>query len=118
LATIPLKAIFAPCYLKKTRLLTTAGKGKLLPPVPRLSLFARDLETTRKLYLESYGCAMNFSDSEIVASIMTGIGFETTPTTDNADVILLNTCAIRENAELRIWQRLKTFKRKKEKIPR
>src|SRR4051812_27602685 len=60
----------------------------------------------RKLYLESYGCAMNFSDSEIVASIMGGIGFETTKTTDDADVIFLNTCAIRDNAEQRIWARL------------
>jgi len=73
--------------------------------------------TTRKLFLESYGCAMNFSDSEIVASIMGGIGFETTATTDDADVILLNTCAIRDNAELKIWQRLKSFKNAKRKNP-
>src|SRR4051812_17847597 len=71
----------------------------------------------RKLYLESYGCAMNFSDSEIVASIMNGIGFITTNTTDDADVILLNTCAIRENAETRIWARLKDFKNKKRHNP-
>ncbi len=67
----------------------------------------------KKLYLESYGCAMNFSDSEIVASIMTDLGFVTTNTTDDADVIFLNTCAIRDNAELRIWARLKDFKKKK-----
>ncbi|MCX6290792.1 MAG: MiaB/RimO family radical SAM methylthiotransferase [Bacteroidetes bacterium] len=67
----------------------------------------------KKLYLESYGCAMNFSDSEIVASIMTDLGFITTSTTEDADVIFLNTCAIRDNAELRIWARLKDFKKKK-----
>src|SRR4051812_12586541 len=72
---------------------------------------------SRKLYLESYGCAMNFSDSEIVASIMNGAGFTTTNSTDDADVIFLNTCAIRENAELRIWARLKDFKSKKRHNP-
>ncbi len=71
----------------------------------------------KKLYLESYGCAMNFSDSEIVASIMTDLGFITTNTTDDADVIFLNTCAIRDNAELRIWARLKDFRGMKRKNP-
>lgn len=71
----------------------------------------------RKLYLESYGCAMNFSDSEIIASIMAKSGFQTTNTTDDADVIFLNTCAIRENAELRIWQRLRNFRRQKKQKP-
>jgi tRNA-2-methylthio-N6-dimethylallyladenosine synthase len=72
---------------------------------------------TRKLYLESYGCAMNFSDSEIVASIMASIGFKTTNTTDDADVILLNTCAIRDNAEQKIWARLRHFRGQKRKNP-
>jgi tRNA-2-methylthio-N6-dimethylallyladenosine synthase len=61
----------------------------------------------RKLYLESYGCAMNMSDSEIVASIMSDSGFQTIKTSDDADVIFLNTCAIRDNAEQRIWNRLR-----------
>jgi tRNA-2-methylthio-N6-dimethylallyladenosine synthase len=77
---------------------------------------AKDV-AVRKLYLESYGCAMNFSDSEIIASIMGGIGFKTTNTTDDADVIFLNTCAIRENAELKIWARLKDFRAKKRHNP-
>jgi tRNA-2-methylthio-N6-dimethylallyladenosine synthase len=55
--------------------------------------------TGRKLYLESYGCQMNFSDSEIVASILTEQGFSTTRNSEEADVILLNTCSIREKAE-------------------
>ncbi len=71
----------------------------------------------RKLFLESYGCAMNFSDSEIIASILGKDGFETTATTDNADVIFLNTCAIREGAEQKIWARLKGFRQAKRKNP-
>ncbi len=60
---------------------------------------------------------MNFSDSEIIASIMIEMGFQTTSTTDDADVIFLNTCAIRDNAEQRIWARLKDFRQKKRKNP-
>ena len=65
----------------------------------------------KKMYLESYGCAMNFSDSEIVASIMTGIGYQTTKIIEEANVIFLNTCAIRDNAELRVWARLREIKK-------
>lgn len=68
---------------------------------------------TRKLYLESYGCQMNFSDSEIVASILSEAGFATTRDEDDADLILLNTCAIRENAEQRVRARLRQFKQAK-----
>jgi tRNA-2-methylthio-N6-dimethylallyladenosine synthase len=64
----------------------------------------------RKLYIESYGCAMNFSDSEIVASILSEQGFETTGDFNDADVIFINTCSIRENAETRVRNRLKEFK--------
>ncbi|MBS1530921.1 MAG: tRNA (N6-isopentenyl adenosine(37)-C2)-methylthiotransferase MiaB, partial [Bacteroidetes bacterium] len=56
-------------------------------------------KSDRKLYIESYGCAMNFSDSEIVASILADKGFETTGSYNDADVIFINTCSIRENAE-------------------
>jgi tRNA-2-methylthio-N6-dimethylallyladenosine synthase len=71
----------------------------------------------RKLYIESYGCAMNFSDSEIVASILSEKGFETTSDFTNADVIFINTCSIRENAEVRVRNRLKEFKQAKSKNP-
>ncbi len=64
----------------------------------------------RKLYIESYGCAMNFSDSEIVASILSEEGFMTTSDYEEADVIFINTCSIRENAETRVRNRLKQFK--------
>ncbi|GAB3919414.1 tRNA (N6-isopentenyl adenosine(37)-C2)-methylthiotransferase MiaB [Mucilaginibacter boryungensis] len=71
----------------------------------------------RKLYIESYGCAMNFSDSEIVASILQDSGFETTKDFNNADVVFINTCSIRENAEVRVRNRLKEFKAAKTSNP-
>jgi tRNA-2-methylthio-N6-dimethylallyladenosine synthase len=71
----------------------------------------------RKLYIESYGCAMNFSDSEIVASILQDKGFETTKDFTNADVIFINTCSIRENAEVRVRNRLKEFTQAKVRNP-
>jgi tRNA-2-methylthio-N6-dimethylallyladenosine synthase len=67
----------------------------------------------RKLYIESYGCAMNFSDSEIIASIMGEHGFIATLDEFDADVIFLNTCAIRDNAEQRIRERLKHLRSNK-----
>jgi tRNA-2-methylthio-N6-dimethylallyladenosine synthase len=71
----------------------------------------------KRFYIESYGCAMNFSDSEIVASILQGQGFG--PTTDffQADLILVNTCSIREKAELTIRKRLTEFKKAKRTNP-
>jgi tRNA-2-methylthio-N6-dimethylallyladenosine synthase len=71
----------------------------------------------RKLYIESYGCAMNFSDSEIVASILSEEGFETTSDYTVADVIFINTCSIRENAEQRVRNRLREFTIAKVKNP-
>jgi tRNA-2-methylthio-N6-dimethylallyladenosine synthase len=71
----------------------------------------------RKLYIESYGCQMNFSDSEIVASIMAEHGFGTTSTFEDADLILLNTCSIRDKAEQTVRNRLKHFNTVKAKRP-
>jgi tRNA-2-methylthio-N6-dimethylallyladenosine synthase len=76
-----------------------------------------DNQGSKKLFLESYGCAMNFSDSEIIASILIGEGFTTTREWAEADVILLNTCAIRDNAEQRVRQRLSDFKKLKKTRP-
>src|SRR5690606_2500510 len=73
--------------------------------------------TGRKLYIESYGCQMNFSDSEIVASILMEKGFETTRDYKEADVVFINTCSIRENAEQRVRNRLKEFESAKAKNP-
>ncbi|MGB3180838.1 MAG: tRNA (N6-isopentenyl adenosine(37)-C2)-methylthiotransferase MiaB [Cyclobacteriaceae bacterium] len=64
---------------------------------------------SRKLYIESYGCQMNFSDSEIVTSIMKKDGFDTTSDFTQADVIFLNTCSIREKAETTVRKRLTHF---------
>ncbi|WP_316769364.1 MiaB/RimO family radical SAM methylthiotransferase [Pedobacter frigiditerrae] len=72
----------------------------------------------RKLYIESYGCQMNFADSEIVASILADTGFETTGDYHQADVIFINTCSIRENAETRVRNRLSQFGVEKRRNPK
>jgi tRNA-2-methylthio-N6-dimethylallyladenosine synthase len=71
----------------------------------------------KKLYLESYGCQMNFSDSEIVASILTKNGYQTTNELNEADVVLLNTCAIRDKAEQTVRNRLKHIQSNKKNNP-
>ena len=71
----------------------------------------------RKLYIETYGCQMNVGDSEIVVSLMQAAGYIYTEDISEADIILVNTCSIRDNAEQRIWGRLKEFKRYKKKKP-
>ncbi len=71
----------------------------------------------RSLYIETYGCAMNLADSEVMASIMQAEGFTTTDDPLKADVVFLNTCAIRDNAEAKIWGRLKEMKGNKRKNP-
>lgn len=72
---------------------------------------------SKKLYIESYGCQMNFSDSEIVASIMKDNGFDTTAEFEQADVIFLNTCSIREKAEQTVRNRLNHFNAIKKNKP-
>jgi tRNA-2-methylthio-N6-dimethylallyladenosine synthase len=71
----------------------------------------------RRFYIESYGCQMNFSDSEIVASILSGEGFGPTRNLDQADLILLNTCSIREKAEQTVRKRLTEFRKLKKQRP-
>jgi len=66
-------------------------------------------ENKRKLYIESYGCAMNFSDSEIVASILANEGFNTTQNLEDADLVLVNTCSIRDKAEQTVRKRLEKY---------
>lgn len=78
---------------------------------------SEDSTGKKKLFIESYGCQMNFSDSEVVASIMKNDGYATTRNVDEADVVLINTCSIRENAETRVRNRLTEFKKKKEDNP-
>ncbi|MCK5441353.1 MAG: tRNA (N6-isopentenyl adenosine(37)-C2)-methylthiotransferase MiaB [Maribacter sp.] len=74
-------------------------------------------KNSRNLYIESYGCAMNFSDSEIVASILANEGFNTTQELENADLVLVNTCSIREKAELTVRKRLEKYNTIKKKRP-
>lgn len=80
--------------------------------------FALDPRVYRKhFYIESYGCAMNFSDSEVVASILQDQGFGATRSVEEADLILLNTCSIREKAEQTIRKRLTEFRKLKRAKP-
>lgn len=71
----------------------------------------------RKVYIESYGCQMNFSDSEIVASILEKEGYETTKLMQEADIVFVNTCSIREKAEQTVRKRLQSFHQVKKKKP-
>ncbi len=71
----------------------------------------------KKLYLESYGCQMNFSDSEVVASILAQDGYSTTRNIAEADLVLINTCSIRDNAEQRVRNRLTEFQHHKQQNP-
>jgi len=75
------------------------------------------LGISQKLYIETYGCQMNVADSEVVASVMKDSGYVITEDINEADVILVNTCSIRENAEQRVWGRLDVFKQIKKKKP-
>ncbi len=71
----------------------------------------------KKFYIESYGCQMNFADSEVVASILNDNGFGATRNTEEADLILLNTCSIREKAEQTVRKRLTEFRKLKKQRP-
>ena len=71
----------------------------------------------RKLYIETYGCQMNVGDTEIVVSIMQQEGYRYTEVLEEADVVLINTCSIRDNAEQRIWGRLSEMRRIRKQKP-
>jgi len=71
----------------------------------------------KKFYIETYGCQMNVADSEVVSSIMNEQGYQKTTMIEEADIILVNTCSIRENAEQRVWGRLNVFKQQKKARP-
>lgn len=84
--------------------------SKINPNALRLSR-----EGGGKVYIETYGCQMNTLDGEIVISIMESVGYAHTDDIEQADVILINTCAIRDNAEVRIWGRLRELRQYKRK---
>lgn len=75
------------------------------------------IKSNKKFFLETYGCQMNFSDSEIVTSLLLEKGYTSTPFAAEADIILMNTCAIRENAEQRVRVKLAEFKAFKRRKP-
>ena len=75
-------------------------------------------DNTKKVFIESYGCQMNMNDSEIVASILLKQGYNTTDQVDEADLILINTCSIREKAETTVRNRLKHFNKLKQNKPK
>lgn len=81
-----------------------------------LEAYSND-DSNKKFYIESYGCAMNFSDSEIVASILAKEGYGSTAQLEEADLILVNTCSIREKAEDTVRKRLTVFNKVKEEKP-
>ena len=83
----------------------------------RLSMQSKD-GNQRKLFIESYGCAMNFSDSEIVASILSEEGYNTTQVLEEADLVLVNTCSIRDKAEQTVRKRLEKYNAVKRINPR
>jgi tRNA-2-methylthio-N6-dimethylallyladenosine synthase len=89
-----------------------ARQGGTIAPSPQ-----NKISYTRSFYIESYGCQMNFSDSEIVASILNTEGFGATHNFEEADLILLNTCSIREKAEQTVRKRLTEFRKIKQKRP-
>ncbi len=71
----------------------------------------------KKYYIETYGCQMNVADSEVVASVLSDAGYAPAGSIGEADIILVNTCSIRENAEQRVWGRLDLFRAQKKKRP-
>jgi len=85
------------------------GNPTILPSI--------ESKNSKRLYIESYGCQMNFSDSEIVASILIKDGYTTIADYKEADVILVNTCSIRDNAEQRVFNRLRNYQAVKKNRP-
>lgn len=74
--------------------------------------------SAKKLYVETYGCQMNFADTEIVNGIMNRHGYTPTENIDDSGIILINTCSIRENAEARVYQRLTEIRKLKRQNPK
>ena len=74
-------------------------------------------EARPKVYIETYGCQLNVNDSEVILSILQKNGYALTEDMDRADVILANTCSIRDNAEQRIWGRIEQFRLQKKRNP-
>lgn len=93
---------------------TPLDPTKTMPDnIPYLSVQGRKLGAGAKYFVEVYGCQMNVNDTEILMAIMNGAGYTKADDQSEADIVFLVTCAIRENAETKIWNRLADLKRKK-----
>ncbi|MCY3721352.1 MAG: tRNA (N6-isopentenyl adenosine(37)-C2)-methylthiotransferase MiaB [Candidatus Poribacteria bacterium] len=110
--------------MKNDRLFPLYNKNEIAdaphppPQVPQDASTSRATPThARRVYIETYGCQMNVSDSELMAGILARSGHETVPHLDDADVVLINTCAIRENAETKVINRLKHLNHRKRRDP-
>ncbi|MEO6694720.1 MAG: tRNA (N6-isopentenyl adenosine(37)-C2)-methylthiotransferase MiaB [Ignavibacteria bacterium] len=87
-------------------------------PIPQdLRIDLNKITNVKKVYIETYGCQMNYSDTEIVLSVLSDSGYNETADVNESDVILLNTCSIRENAENKIYKRLDDLKKYKKNNP-
>ncbi len=98
---------------------TLEGLEKKIDETKQGEIFYKEktFPSRKKFYIESYGCQMNFSDSEIVASILAKAGYSPTRSMEESDLILVNTCSIREKAEATVRQRLRIFNKVKESRP-
>jgi len=95
-----------------------SGLGKTIDESQQGAAYEGQGKEGQKLaYIETYGCQMNFSDTEIIASVLTEMDYGFTKDELGADLVLLNTCSIRENAEAKIWNRLTALKHTKKKNP-
>ena len=88
-----------------------------IPEIPQKPSDTTQQTHPRRVYIETYGCQMNVSDSELMAGILTQSGHQTVPHIDDADVVLVNTCAIRENAETKVINRLQHLNHRKRRQP-
>lgn len=100
-----------PTLVNLTKLIDESKQGDAIAGVAPIN------SNGKKFYIESYGCQMNFSDSEIVASILAEEGFSATRNMEIADLILINTCSIREKAEDTVRRRLRIFDKLKAQKP-
>ena len=102
---------------------TLEGIGKKIDDSKQGEVFYREAareqgpDSGKRFYIESYGCQMNFSDSEIVAAILGEVGYRPTRNLEASDLILINTCSIREKAEETVRKRLRLFEKIKKNRP-
>lgn len=103
-------------YLCENFIMDKSRLKKYRLPNEQIRILVYD-KTRPQLYIETYGCQMNVADSELIVSIMIKNGFSITEDINEADLILVNTCSVRENAEQRVWGRLDVFKNYKRQKP-